>query len=293
MRRASRFPLVATLVASLALALCTTVAGCATTPSADDRKAAAGHYEVALALVHEAEQLGAAGNGTEQDAKYREALRELLDAEKSGGMVSEHHYLIGFVYFVGFRRHADAERHLLQAITLRKGERDEEYPEAENTLGTVLVDAGRAKEALAHFEKARTNLLYATPYYAEQELGWALFKLGRHDEAVQHLQRALVAQPDLCGAYLKLAEVEVARGNDARVQTVLDDFLTRCDSERLRASTGPRLISSAFLQLGKSRLRSGARDGAVDAFKQCLTRFGGEPAGRECDEQLRVLDSGG
>ncbi len=267
--------------------------GCATTPSADDHKRATGNYEVALAYVHEAEKNGAAGNLTEQDAKYREALRELLEAEKTGGMLSEHEYLLGFVYFVGFRRHQDAEQHLLAAITKRKQERDEEYPEAENTLGTLLVDAGRAKEALPYFEKARTNLLYATPYYAEQEMGWALYKLGRHDEAVAHLQRALVAQPDLCGAYIKLAEVEVARGDDARVQTVLDDFLKQCDSDRLRASAGGRLIAAAYLELGKSRLRTGAREAAVDAFKQCLSRFGGEPAGKECDAQLRVLESGG
>lgn len=254
---------------------------------------ATGHYEVALALVHEAEKFGTAGNVSEQDAKYREALRELLDADKTGAMLSEHEYLLGFVYFVGFRRHADAERHLAAAIAKRKAERNEEYPEAENTLGSVLVDAGRPKEALPHFEKARTNLLYATPYYAEQEMGWALYKLGRHDDAVQHLQRALVAQPDLCGAYVKLAEVEVARGDDTRVQTVLDDFIKRCDSDRLRVATGPRLIAAAWLELGKSRLRSGAREAAVDAFKQCLTRFGGEPAGKECDAQLRVLEAGG
>lgn len=273
-------------------AIFTATLGCATTPSAEDRKVAAGHYEVALAFVHEAEKNGAAGAVSEQDAKYREALRELLAADKTGGMLSEHEYLLGFVYFVGFRRHADAEKHLVTAIAKRKAERDEEYPEAENLLGTLLADAGRPKEALPHFEKARTNLLYATPYFAEQEMGWALFKLGRHEEAVQHLQRALVAQPDLCGAYVKLAEVEVARGDDARVQTVLDDFLKRCDSERLRSSAGPRLIAAAFLELGKSRLRTGSRESAVDAFKQCLTRFGGEPAGRECDAQLRVLESG-
>lgn len=267
--------------------------GCASTPSPADHKAATGNYEVALAFVHDAEKHGVAGNGPEQDAKYREALRELLEAEKTGGMLSEHEYLLGFVYFVGFRRHADAEKHLVAAIAKRKAEKDEEYPEAENTLGTLLVDSGRAKEALPHFEKARTNLLYSTPYFAEQEMGWALYKLGRHDEAVQHLQRALVAQPDLCGAYVKLAEIQVARGDDARVQTVLDDFLKRCDSERLRTAAGPRLIAAAFLELGKSRLRTGAREAAVDAFKQCLTRFGGEPAGRECDSQLRVLDSGG
>lgn len=266
---------------------------CATTPTVADKRAAEAHYEVALALVNDAEKNGVAGQVSEQDAKYREALREMLEGEKTGAMVAEHDYLLAVIYFVGFRRHAEAERHLLAAIDKRKAERDEEYPEAENTLGAVLVDAGRPKDALPHFEKARTNLLYATPYFAEQEMGWALYKLGRHDEAVQHLQRALVAQPDLCGAYVKLAEIEVARGDDARVQTVLDEFLKRCDSERLRAAAGPKLLAAAWLELGKSRLRTGARDAAVDAFKQCLSRFGGEPSGRECDAQLRVLESGG
>lgn len=285
----------ASLAVGLVAATATAVIlpACATTPSAADKRAAEGHYEVALALVNDAEKHGIAGQVAEQDAKYREALRELLEGEKTGALQAEHEYLLAVIYFVGFRRHVEAEQHLLTAITKRKAERDEEYPEAENTLGAVLVDAGRPKEALPHFEKARTNLLYSTPYFAEQEMGWALYKLGRHDEAVHHLQRALVAQPDLCGAYVKLAEIEVARGDDARVQTVLDEFLKRCDSERLRAAAGPRLLAAAYLELGKSRLRTGARDAAVDAFKQCLSRFGGEPSGRECDAQLRVLESGG
>ena len=72
---------------SMAVPLGLGTLGCATTPSIDDRKMAAGNYEVALAFVHEAEKNGATGNATEQDAKYREALRELLEAEKTGGMV--------------------------------------------------------------------------------------------------------------------------------------------------------------------------------------------------------------
>lgn len=267
-------------------------ASCATTPGAKEFKEADGHREVALALVNEAEKAASAGDPATQDGKYREALRELLAAEKTGAMDSDARYLLGLVYFVGFRRTDEALKNLQLACDLRQKERQEEYPEAENLMGAVLVDAGRPQEALAHFDKARTNLLYATPYFAEQGMGEALFKLGRHDEAAKHYEAALVAYPDLCGAYVKLAEVEIVKGDDQKVQQVLGDFITRCDSDRLRAATGPRLLAPAYLELGKSRLRSGSKDGALDAFKQCMTKFPGEPAAKECDQQMRALDAG-
>lgn len=283
--RRPRFVVVTSLVVT-ALA----VLGCVTTPSEQDIKAAAGHREVALALVHEAEKASSMGDVQTQDLKFREALRELLAAEKTPeAMDSEARYLLGYVYFIGFRRHDEALKQLALAAELRTKERQEEYPEVENLMGNILVDAGRPTESLPHFEKARTNLLYATPYFAEQGMGDALFKLGRHDEAAQHFERALVAQPDLCGAYVKLAEVEIVRGDDAKVQRVLNDFLVRCDSEKLRSATGPRLLAPAFLELGKSRLRTGDKDGAIDAFKACAERFTSEPAARECDQQMRAL----
>lgn len=260
--------------------------------SREVRQRAEGHREVALALIHEAEKASVAGDVQTQDLKYREALGELLACEKTGAMTSDGRYLLGLVYFVGFRRHEEALKHLELAVRLRKSEREEGYPDAENLTGIVLVDAGRPADALPHFDKARTNLLYATPYFAEQGMGDALFKLGRHAEAANHYRRALVAQPDLCGGYLRLVEVEVVRGDDAQVQQVLTSFLERCDTDRLRMVTGSRLLAPAFLELAKSRLRTGARDGAVDALRQCATRFPDAPAAKECDAQLRALGSG-
>jgi tetratricopeptide (TPR) repeat protein len=264
---------------------------CATVPDEATLKRANGHREVALALVHEAEKASAAGDVQTQDLKFREALRELLAAEKTGGMDADARYLLGYVYFIGFGQNDKALAQVTTAVAARFQEREEEYPEAENLAGTILANSGRPSEALPHFEKARTNLLYATPYFAELGLGEALFKLGRHDEAAQHFERALIAQPDLCGAYVKLAEVEIVRGDDVRVQKVLNDFLVRCDSERLRPATGARLLAPALLELGKSRLRSGKRDEALELFKQCATRF---PDASACDVQMRALsDSSG
>jgi tetratricopeptide (TPR) repeat protein len=265
--------------------------GCATDGDSDQAKDAGGHYEIGLSLVHEAEKASAAGDQQTQDLKYREALRELLDAEKTNAMAPEAHYLLGYVYFIGFHRHAEATANLQKAIEKRKEQKQEEYPEAENLLGFVLLDQNKPKDAIAYFEKARTNLLYATPYFSEQGMGEAYFKMGRQDEAVQHFQRALVAQPDLCGAYVKLAEVEVARGDEVRVQKALSDFLERCDSERLRPSTGPRLLAPGYLQMGQSKLRTGDREGAASAFRTCIERFPEQPVARECDSALRALES--
>jgi tetratricopeptide (TPR) repeat protein len=293
LRRRLAVPLVAV---SLTAQLTT---GCAHTPSAQDKTAARGHYEIAVALVQEGQKAAAAGDQPTRDDKYREALKELLDGERVYADDAETQLLLGQVYFLGFRRHDDAVVHLEKAIALKAAgapadaaPTEREYPEAEQTLGVVLVDKGQPERALPHFEKARTNLLYGTPYFAEQEMGQALFLLGRHDEAVKHLTLALQQQPDLCGAYAKLAEVAEARGDDSLVQKTLGDFLSRCDSDRLRMNVGGPMIAPAFFKLGESRLRTGNKDGAVDAFRACASRFPGEAAGIECARRLEVLGVG-
>jgi type IV pilus assembly protein PilF len=272
------------------------VGSCAHGPDEKDIAAGRGHYEAAVAVLHEAQKAEAQNDGPGRDGKYREALQELMNAEKRNPDDAAMQLLLGQVYFLGFRRHDDAIVHLERAIAL-KAQRapadaapaEREYPEAEQTLGVVLTDKGQPELAIAHLEKARTNLLYPTPYFAEQELGGALFRLGRHDEAVKHLTLALQQQPDLCGAYTRLAEVEEARGKDDREQKALEDFLARCDSERLRAVVGDRLIAPAWFKLGETRLRRSNTPGAVEAFRTCATRFPGDAAGQECARRLEVL----
>ncbi len=272
---------------------------CAHGPDEKDIAAGRGHYEAAVAILGEAQKAEAMGDNPTRDVKYREVLQELINSEKRNPNDAVMQLLLGQVYFLGFRRHDDAVSHLQKAIDLKASQApadaapaEREFPEAEQMMGVVLVDQGKADLALPHFERARTNLLYATPYFAEQELGTALFKLGRHDQAVQHLTLAIQQQPDLCGAYTRLADVEEARGKDDRQQKVLEDFIARCDSERLRDAVGARLIAPAWFKLGDARLRQGGKDGAVDAFRTCATRFPGEAAGQECAKRLEVMGVG-
>ena len=272
---------------------------CAHGPDEATIAAGRGHYEAAIAVLGEAHKAEAAGDLPGKDFKYREALQELINAEKKTPDDAAMHLLMGQVYFLGFRRHDDAALHLERAIALKAAQAEadaapaeREYPEAEQMLGVVLIDKGTPEAALPHLEKARTNLLYATPYFAEQEMGAALFRLGRHEQAVQHLTMAIQQQPDLCGAYTRLAEVEEARGQDQRLQKVLEDFIARCDTERLRVNVGARLLGPAWFKLGESRLRTANKAAAIDAFRTCASRFPGEVAGQECARRLELLGAG-
>ena len=259
---------------------------CTHVPTPQEKVQAIGQYEVGLSLVHEARRHGAAGRGSEQDLTYRRALAELKKAEKLDGTNPDIQYLLGMVYFVGFKRHDEAAVHLRKAITLR----DEDYPEADHLLGTVLVDAGKPAEALPFLERARTNLMYRTPFFAEQEIGWAKYRLGRKAEAAQHLQNAIVAYPDLCGAYVRLAEVQESMGDGFAVRETLTDFLTRCDSDRLRDEVGGALLAHGYYRLAMSQIKEGAKDKAAANLRVCTDRFPKAPAARECRKSLALLE---
>ncbi len=258
---------------------------CAHTPTDQEREQSAAEYKAGLALVHEAQQAAVEGDAVKQDLKYRLALESLLKSHKLDPENADVNYLLGLVYFSGFKRHAESEQHLKLALAKRQ----DDFPEADNLLGSVLVDVGRPAEALPHFERARSNLLYKTPYFSEQELGWAKYKLGRLDEAAAHLRNALVAQPDLCGGYIKLAEVEEARANHDEVAEVLADFVERCDSDRLRAACGPSLLAWGYYRLGMTKLKAGDMPAAAHALSTCSGRFPGEAVAEECDRSLKLM----
>lgn len=258
---------------------------CVHTPSREERDQADAEYKVGLALVHEAQAAATKGNTSAQDYSYREALQTLLKANRMDPGNGDVHYLLGLVYFMGFKRHAEAERHLRQALSSR----EDDFPETDNLLGEILVDVGRPEEALPHYNRARTNLLYKTPYFAEQGYGWALYKLSRFDEAVVHLRTALVAQPDLCGAYLKLSEVEEARGASTSSMQALNDFVSRCDQEPLRVAVGDSMLAYAYFRIGMGRLKQGEREQAEEALRICGARFSAQPVAAECAKSLRLL----
>ena len=276
------------LRALLAAFLCLTTlvsSACEHTPTPEEREAARGRYQIALSLIHDARRAALAGQSTKSDGAWRQALGELLAGIELDDENPELHYLLGMTYFLGFKRHDEAEAHLKRALKLK----EDDYPEADNLLGTVLVDAGRPADAIVYLDRARQNLLYATPYFAEQELGWAYFKLEEFDKAERHLVNAVVANPDLCGAYVRLADVQDAQQDYPATQKALTQFIQRCDTERLRAQCGPRLLSYAYFRQGMSAIKLKDAAGAAFHLTMCRDRFPDEPVADECARSLVLL----
>ncbi|MSU49134.1 MAG: tetratricopeptide repeat protein [Opitutus sp.] len=88
-------------------------------------------------------------------------------------------------------------------------------PRAHYNLANALSAAGRATDAIAHYETAlRFEPGYAAAHY---NLGGALLQLGRADEAVTHYEAALRLEPGSTDTHVNLAAalIRLGRGADA------------------------------------------------------------------------------
>jgi Flp pilus assembly protein TadD len=90
-----------------------------------------------------------------------------------------------------------------------------ENPRAHSNLGNPLLDAGREREALEHYEQAlRIKPDYALAHY---DLGLMLWRAGKTREAVEHWEQALRLEPDLAAAHytLGVALIQAGQTNEA------------------------------------------------------------------------------
>jgi len=216
---------------------------------------------------------------------YRQALSELTRALELNPDDPEAHYALGLTYFSGFNRLNEAEDHLRKAVALRA-----KFSDAENALGNVLMAKGNCDAAIPFFERAMSNLVWPTPYLAEQNLGWCLYRTGKQDQGINHLKSAVNIQPQLCGGYDYLARIYAERGDQAEIIRWLEKYLQHCDTEKLRGFLAPGQLSSVFFRLGMAALRSEAKDNARTYFATCAERFKEEDVAAECRKNLALLE---
>lgn len=160
---------------------------CAHRPSAKARETARISYDMGISAFQR-------GDG-------REALRALLAAERSDDSMPEVHNALGLVY------HALGKRELAlseykKALALKRS-----FSEARNNCGVLLLDMSRYDEAIAAFQGALSDMLYASPVLAEGNLGWALYKKGEVLSGKEHLHAALSSDPQFCRGYQWLMHI--------------------------------------------------------------------------------------
>jgi Tfp pilus assembly protein PilF len=87
-----------------------------------------------------------------------------------------------------------------------------ENPRAQYNLGVALDEAGRAADAIKHYEET----LRMKPDSAEthNNLGAALLEVGRIEEAINHYEQAVRIKPDHVGAHSNLAWILATDDNE-------------------------------------------------------------------------------
>jgi tetratricopeptide (TPR) repeat protein len=206
----------------------------------------------------------------------REALDHVLKAIALDDENAEAAHLAALIYLDFCRRGADAcrladaERHTRAAL-----DQKQDFREARNTLGVILLHQKRYAEAIDVLRPLTQDMLYRTPENAWGNIGWAYLEQGALPEAVNALKRSVAAQPDFCVGHYRLG---LALERSGQAEQALAAF-----TEALGAAEG-RCQGLQEAYAGRARLLF-AMNRAVEAesdLQTCVRLDKRTDAGREC-----------
>ena len=146
------------------------------------------------------------GAGYYAQGKYAIALQELRKAREADAGYAPAYNVLGLVH-AELREDKQAEDSYRRAIELSPN-----YSEAHNNYGLFLCQRGRMPEALARFESALANPLYATPEKALANDGMCTLAKGDVTQAEVFFIRALKRAPGQPTAMLGMADVNYRQG---------------------------------------------------------------------------------
>lgn len=206
----------------------------------------------------------------------REALDHVLEAIELDEENAEAAHLAALIYLDFCRqstadcRLEEAEKHARHAVDVK-----EDFREARNTLGVILIHLRRYADAVATLAPLTTDILYRTPENAWGNIGLAYLEQGSLDEARQALQRSVAAQPDFCVGYYRLGLTEERA---QRAKEAIEAY-----TQALSAADG-RCTGLQEAYAGRARLlsRMNRLDEAQRDLQTCVRLDKHTVAGREC-----------
>lgn len=237
-----------------ALALCLLMfSGCAVQPQVggDSPEVRGAREDDPRARIHT--ELGAGYFARGQHAVAFQELRIALQADPDYAPALN---ILGLVHG-DLREDKQAEEHFRRAI-----ERSPNYSEAHNNYGLFLCQRGRPDEALARFEAALSNPLYATPDKALANAGVCALSKPDLAQAEVFFIRALKRAPNQPTAQLGMAEVHYRNGRWLPARSLL----------RQLGQTGELNAQALWLGVRVER-RMGDREAEASYAAQLRRRF--------------------
>jgi len=207
--------------------------------------------------------------------QYIGALKELSEAEKYAPDDPNINYYLGVAYLGRGLRDIAMEK-FQRAISLK-----EDYSEAHNYLGTIYMDMEQWDKAIASFDKALANHLYATPGRALYNSGLAYYNLQKYDVALSLFQQSLQQDP----ASMLRPQVEKFLGLIYIKQSNLGRAREHLEKS---VALNPSLYDAHFF-LAETYLKIKNTASAKKSFQQVIELAPQSPFGQKAREYLQSL----
>lgn len=215
--------------------------------------------------------------------KTRDALGHAIKAVELNDENYEASHLVALIYLSLCStkkdecRLGDAEKYARLAVLAK-----EDFREAKNTLGVILIHAKRYDAAIGVLKPLSEDILYQTPENAWGNLGWAYLEKGKLDLAIDALRRSIAAQPMFCVGNYRLG---VAHGKKHQWSEAFEAYTRALETEVPQCQG----LQDAFLGRGQILLRLDRRADAASDLTRCKELSVATDAGKECSSILSKL----
>lgn len=243
------------------------LAACATSGTSEPKKKELTHTEIARMFIEIA-------NGAILEGDATGALENLFRAEKEDPKLPELYHSEALAFYM---KH-DIPTAVVKA---RKAvELKPDYSDANNTLGKLLIDLGKADEAIEPLTRAAKDPLYRGAFKPLTNLGIIYYRRGSYDRADLYLSRAITDAPAAaCVAYYYRGHIRL---RDSRFQDAVSDY----DNAGKKTCAG---FADAHLAMGIAYERGKQYDLARKKYLEVENRFPNSKVAEQAMNHLRFL----
>ena len=150
--------------------------------------------------------------------------------------------------------------------------------EARNVLGSALIQAGRAEEAIPILQESAGDLMNTTPHLALGNLGLAHYELNQYGEAREALRDAIDQQGRFCLGFYRLGMVFFAEEEFELAEQAL--------TQAVEADPACRAFQDAYKLRGEVYARLELSEEAVDDMERCMELGPRTVTGQFCERFL-------
>lgn len=238
---------------------CFCLVACRHVPTEHERHGAEIHYDLGVQ-----EQLG---------GDITSAVRDFQQAIELDDKFAEAHNAYALLLHLSFHKNAEAIEHYKRALQIRPT-----FSEAKVNLANVYLSSDQYDSAIRLYREALNDMLYPTPYIAENNLGWALYKKGDVATAVDNIKAAVTTNPRFCSGYRNLGIIWEEHGKRAEACQQFAQLFKHCPDD-----------PEANFRQGVCLAGDGKTNGAREAFSTCLTKDPPASLKEQCRTQLDKL----